>query len=263
MKNVNPRDKAVLTKLLRIVVLEVVLPYLRHLMDQIRGASDPTEALQWQLYRNRLPASAVTALLGSVAGVCVGTQVAVSSLGFFSGIGYSLGLVAMPLWGPVAGGLLGAAVVGGAAYATLATLRPQKTPEVVGPPSLTVVTAASIMIPPEVWTGTEHLLDEFLSVDFGANAQQRRKDILSKGVDIAAAAATIAATVSGQVGLLAVVAEGYTLARAALSNSGDEGTEARMQARSLATRLGVEPKALEMLLNVIDEQLRAVRASAD
>lgn len=264
MKQVHPRDKAILTALLRIAVFKVVLPYLRHLIDEIRGAADPTEALKRQLYINRLPASAVTALLGSAVGVCAGAQVAVSSLGFFSGIGYSLGLVAMPLWGPVAGGVLGAVAVGGAAYATLTMLRPQKTSEVAaGPSSLAVATAASVMIPPEVWSGTEELLDAFLEVDFGASARQRRKDILAKGVDLAAAAATVAATVSGRVDLLAVVAEGYALARAALAGSGRGEHQARRQAHSLAARLGVEPKALEMLLDTIDEQLdHAARTGA-
>lgn len=252
MRNVSVGDKNILRELVRLVVFKVLLPYLRHLIDQIRDAPDPTEALKWQLHRNRLPASVVTALLGGTVGIGVGAQVAVASMGFWSGLGYSLGLVSVPLWGPVAGGVMGAAVVGGAAYAALTALRPRTT---AGASSLEVVTAASVMIPPEVWVGTEQLLDAFLSVDFGASARQRRKDILARGVDVAAAAASISATVSGQPELLAVVAEGYALARAALADSESGEREARTRALTLATRLGVEQQALDLLLDVVDRQL--------
>lgn len=258
MKTMHPGDKTIFNNLLRIALFRVVLPYLRHLIDQIRNASDPTEALE-RLLRNRLPASAVAALLGGTLGIGVGAQVAVASMGFWSGLGYSLGLVSVPLWGPVAGGILGAAAVGGVAYATLSGLHSQATQKIAtGPSSLAVTTAATALVSPEVWEGTENLLDALLSVDFGASAQQRRKDILARGVDVAAAAASIAATVSGRVELLAVVAEGYALARAALANSREGKSDARRRAQSLASELGVDPKALALLMSAVDEHLDRV-----
>jgi len=75
--------------------------------------SDPDVPLSTVLRQNRGAVSDIALAAGGAGGAAAGAAVWVASLGFWSSIGYSLGLVAMPLWAPVAGGLFGvtAAVV--------------------------------------------------------------------------------------------------------------------------------------------------------
>jgi hypothetical protein len=75
---------------------------------------------------SRHQAKIVSGVLGSV-GIAGGTWAAISlwtsSLGLWSTLGYSLGILSMPVWVPVAGGVAGLTAAGGAVYGVLSLVR--------------------------------------------------------------------------------------------------------------------------------------------
>ena len=74
----------------------------------------------------RHQAKIVSGILGS-AGLAGGAWAAISlwtsSLGLWGGLGYTLGLISMPVWVPVAGGVAGLTAAGGAVYGVLSLAR--------------------------------------------------------------------------------------------------------------------------------------------
>ncbi|OQB47872.1 MAG: hypothetical protein BWY02_01963 [bacterium ADurb.Bin157] len=77
----------------------------------------PTEKAISNFLEKQFPyISAALASAGVAGGAYLGATIWVSSLGFWPSIGYSLGIVSMPLWAPVAGALAGVIAVGGGLF---------------------------------------------------------------------------------------------------------------------------------------------------
>lgn len=77
----------------------------------------PTEKAISNFVEKQFPyISAALASAGVAGGAYLGARIWVSSLGFWPSIGYSLGIVSMPLWAPVAGALAGVIAVGGGLF---------------------------------------------------------------------------------------------------------------------------------------------------
>lgn len=122
MTGMNRRDQAELLRLFAAAWNRIVAPYIRRLLDSIKNSEDPVRDIGEYLKRTKFEASAVTAALGGAAGATGGAVLWTASLGFWGGVGYWLGLVSMPLWAPIAGGLVGAMGVGGGVYAVLSKM---------------------------------------------------------------------------------------------------------------------------------------------
>lgn len=114
---INVDDKKVFNDLFKVAWDRVVWPYLNWVVRQ----TDPLDALK----ANKGITAGVGAVLGAVTGGTIGGTVAVGTLGFWSGIGYSLGFLSLPLAWPIMLALVGAASIGGGFYALLARMSEQ------------------------------------------------------------------------------------------------------------------------------------------
>ena len=112
--SLSQRDAESYLKLARVAWTRVLWPFIQWVLAQ----PNPIDALK----QHKAATAGVAATVGGVAGAGVGGVAVVSAMGFWSGIGYWLGLVSLPLWGPILGGLLGAATIGGGVYVLLGRL---------------------------------------------------------------------------------------------------------------------------------------------
>lgn len=368
----NKADSEAFAKIAVVVWQKLVWPFIMTLIDDTRGAANPVKALTTSLKLRKIEASAVTAAIGGIGGAAGAAAIWTASLGFWGSIGYWLGIVALPLYAPIAGGLAGAIGIGGGVYALLAklsaddrrrlatlyvhtlnvlvhadgTVTDEESGEVAkmkdrlaaigvkpeeatalfagaptrvddfsvdgskfdktlveavlgeawfamatagsGGPAETgafdrlcarlgqadksdglrervsklreegaktaaaVATAAAYSIPSEFWDHAGSLFDDVLAVDFSGNARRRRSEVLTYGVNLAAAAAAIGAVATSNPALLGVISKGYSTARWALIAKPDGKKVARGRSMELAARLGLDAKKTAAYLDQLD-----------
>ncbi len=118
----NPLDALLFKRLFLRAVEDVVLPYLRSVLIQIQDDPAPVKALARVLKENRGVPAAVAGVLAGAGGAAAGGGVAVATMGFWTGIGYWMGLVSLPLLWPIVGALVAFGGVGAGVYALLSKL---------------------------------------------------------------------------------------------------------------------------------------------
>src|SRR4051812_43268415 len=114
-KRLNDRDQKELDALVRKVLVEIVVPYLVYVLREVFGRpGDVLRNLKKVLADTSGQLGIVISAAGAAGGAAGGAALWAAGLGFWGSIGYSLGLISLPLWAPLAGAAVGlAAGVGG------------------------------------------------------------------------------------------------------------------------------------------------------
>lgn len=129
MRRPHRHDQAALDKAVH-VFLDITVRWILSVLTELgssRGQMEPLAALREALKQHAGQLTAALAAAGAASGAVAGTSIWLGSLGFFGSIGYWLGLVSLPLWAPVLGGLAGVVAGAGAGYAIAAGLQSRST----------------------------------------------------------------------------------------------------------------------------------------